>query len=109
TPDNIAELFLAPRLIKEPDVLRPNLIEEHAAGRGLDHARILVAVNSIATKIGILESNPVVRSNRAFRHCEFDLNRVRKQRKPCKPADECESLRPRSVAAQTPGLRAGAK
>src|SRR5207248_2410571 len=83
TPDNIAELFLARSLIKEPDVLWPNLIEEHAAGRGLDHARVLVAVNSIATKIGILVSNPVVRSNRSFRHRKFDLNGVRKQWESC--------------------------
>ena len=78
TPDDIAQLFLARGPIEKADVLRPNLIEDDAAGSGLNHARGLVAINGIPAEIGILESNPVVRFDRAFRHREFDFDRIGK-------------------------------
>ena len=78
TPDNVAQLLLARSPIEKADVLWPNLIEEDAAGGGFDYPQAFVAINGIAAEIGVLESNAVMRFDRTFRHCEFDLDRIGK-------------------------------
>ena len=71
-------MLLARGPIEKANVLWPNLIEEDAAGGGLDYPHAFVAINSIAAEIGVLESNAVMRFDRAFRHREFDLDRIGK-------------------------------
>src|ERR1041384_41966 len=59
-PDNVAKLLLTRRLVEEPELLRPNFIENDPASCGLDHARLGIAVDCLFTEIGILEPNAIV-------------------------------------------------
>src|SRR6185437_9045611 len=70
-PDDIAELFLARRLIKETEFFWPNLIENDATGSRLDDAHVGIAEAGLAAAIRVFEQNPVMRFDGAFDHCKF--------------------------------------
>ena len=79
-PDDIAELFLARRLVKETEFFWPNLIENDATGSCLDNAHVGIAKTGLAPAVRIFEENPVMRFDGALDHCEFHFERVRKKR-----------------------------
>jgi hypothetical protein len=78
-PDNIAELFLARRLIKETELFWPNLIKNDATGSCLDDVRVGIAKTGLPRAIRVLEQNPIMRFDRTLQHCEFHFGRVRKK------------------------------
>src|SRR5262249_18953126 len=69
-PNDVAELFLARRLIKEAKFFWPNLIENDTASGRLDHGGIRISKAGLPSAIRILKQNSVMRFDRAFDHCE---------------------------------------
>ena len=55
--DEITQLALAGREIRETQFVRPNLAEHHAPSRGLDHRLFGIAVHGLLAAIGIGQEN----------------------------------------------------
>ena len=79
-PDNIAELFLARRLVKKTEFFWPNLVENDATGSCLDNAHVGIAKSGLPPAIRVFKQNPVMRFDGTFDHCEFHFERVCKKR-----------------------------
>src|SRR5439155_3676874 len=81
-PDNIAELLFAGSFIEKSKLTGPNLIENHTPGRRLDGFGFSIPVDGFSPKIGVFNSDAVVRTNAALRHGKFYFGCVAKEREP---------------------------
>src|SRR5207248_3559718 len=79
-PNDVAELFLARGSVKETEFLRPNLIENNASRRCLDHFDIGLSENCLLTEVRILETDAIVCFDRAVRHREFHFDWLGEER-----------------------------
>ena len=78
-PDDVGELLLAADLVVESELVRPDLIEDDAAGGCLEDLGFPVSVDGIDAEIGVLEPDPAVGLDGALRDRKLDFGRVRKQ------------------------------
>ena len=77
-PNNVAQLLLARCLVEKSQLLRPNLIEDDPARRGLDDFCLGVSVGRLLAVIGILDPNAVVCPDASFGHGKFHFGRIGK-------------------------------
>src|SRR5204862_509908 len=72
--------FSAARLLYNTELLRHDLVKDHAAGVWFDVTLGAIAVNGFLTNVRVLKSNPVVRFYLPTCHCELHFSRVREER-----------------------------
>ena len=80
TPDDVADLLLADGLVVETDLIRPDLVETHAARGSLDDLQIALTIRGLLAEVGVADADPRMVVDFPRRDRELDLRGVLEQR-----------------------------